>query len=72
MAGKFELYQDASGKYRFRLKAGNGEIVATGEAYESQSAAKKGIEAVQCAAGATVRRLPGPEDGPVSAPASAR
>ena len=55
MAGKFELFQDSVGKYRFRLKAGNGEIVATGEAYESRSAAKKGIQAVQrAAAGATV------------------
>jgi uncharacterized protein YegP (UPF0339 family) len=32
MAGKFELYKDKSGKFRFRLKAGNGEIIATGEA----------------------------------------
>lgn len=55
MAGKFELFQDSAGKYRFRLKAGNGEIVATGEAYESRSAAKKGIQAVQrAAAGAKV------------------
>ena len=28
MAGKFELYKDAKGKFRFRLKAGNGEIIA--------------------------------------------
>ena len=32
MAGKFEIYQDKGGKYRFRLKAGNGEIIAVGEA----------------------------------------
>lgn len=32
MAGKFELYTDASGHWRFRLKAGNGQIIATGEA----------------------------------------
>jgi len=32
MAGKFEVYQDKAGKHRFRLKAGNGEVVATGEA----------------------------------------
>jgi hypothetical protein len=32
MAGKFEIYTDKGGKYRFRLKAGNGEIIATGEA----------------------------------------
>ncbi|HEY5117068.1 MAG TPA: DUF1508 domain-containing protein [Nakamurella sp.] len=28
MAAKFEIYQDARGEFRFRLKAGNGEIVA--------------------------------------------
>lgn len=28
VAGKFELYTDKTGKFRFRLKAGNGEIVA--------------------------------------------
>ena len=33
MAGKFEIYQDAKQEYRFRLKASNGEIVATGESY---------------------------------------
>ena len=32
MAGKFEVYQDRSGKFRFRLKASNGQVVATGEA----------------------------------------
>lgn len=46
MAGKFELYEDKSGKFRFRLKAGNGEIIAVGEAYESKAGAKKGIESV--------------------------
>jgi uncharacterized protein len=50
MAGKFEVYEDRAGKYRFRLKAGNGEIVAQGEAYESKSAAQKGCESVQKAA----------------------
>jgi uncharacterized protein YegP (UPF0339 family) len=33
--GKVEVYEDKAGKYRFRLKAGNGEVVATGEAYET-------------------------------------
>lgn len=55
MAGKFEVYQDAGGKFRFRLKAGNGEVVATGQAYTSLDGAKKGAEAVQrAAAGASV------------------
>ena len=47
MAGKFELYKDKSGKYRFRLKAANGQIIAVGEAYESKAAAKNGIESVK-------------------------
>ncbi len=29
------------------MKAGNGEIIATGEAYESKANAKKGIESIQ-------------------------
>lgn len=55
MPGKFEVYEDRAGKFRFRLKAGNGEPVASGEAYETKAAAKKGCESVQKAAdGATV------------------
>ncbi len=50
MAGKFEVYQDKGGKFRFRLKAGNGEVVAVGEAYETLAGAKGGCEAVQRAA----------------------
>ena len=47
MAAKFELYSDKAGKYRFRLKAGNGEIIAVGEAYESKASAKNGAESVK-------------------------
>jgi uncharacterized protein YegP (UPF0339 family) len=50
MAGTFEVYSDKSGKFRFRLKASNGQVVATGEAYETKAAAKNGCEAVQRAA----------------------
>jgi uncharacterized protein len=50
MAGKFEIYKDAKGEFRFRLKAGNGEVVATGESYPTLAGVKKGIEAVQRAA----------------------
>jgi uncharacterized protein len=50
MAGKFEVYEDRAGKHRFRLKASNGQVVATGEAYETKAAAKKGCESVQRAA----------------------
>lgn len=47
MAGKFELYTDKSGEYRFRLKAGNGEVIATSEGYSSKSAALNGIDSVR-------------------------
>ncbi|MEI2766179.1 MAG: YegP family protein [Dermatophilaceae bacterium] len=47
MAGKFELYQDKAGKYRFRLKASNGQVIATGEAYESKKSALNGIESIR-------------------------
>lgn len=58
MAGKFEVYEDKAGKFRFRLKASNGEIVAAGEAYESKASAKKGCESVQKAAdGAKVEEV---------------
>ncbi|SHJ10078.1 hypothetical protein SAMN05216246_11125 [Actinomyces denticolens] len=58
MAGKFEVYEDGAGKFRFRLKAGNGEVVATGQAYETKAAAVKGTKAVQRAAvDATIKDL---------------
>ncbi|MFG1627656.1 YegP family protein [Kribbella sp. NPDC049227] len=48
MAGKFELYKDKSGEFRFRLKAGNGEVIATSsESYSSKAAALNGIESIQ-------------------------
>ena len=46
---------DKAGKYRFRLKAGNGEIIAAGEAYDTKAAALNGVESVKRnAADATV------------------
>ena len=44
---KFELYKDKAGKFRFRLKAGNGEVIAVGEAYNSKQSAKNGIESIK-------------------------
>jgi len=52
MAAKFEIYKDKRGEYRFRLKAENGEVVATGESYPSLAGAKAGVEAVKRAAAA--------------------
>ncbi len=44
---KFEIYKDASGQFRFRLKAPNGEIIAVGEAYTTKDACKNGIASVK-------------------------
>jgi uncharacterized protein YegP (UPF0339 family) len=44
---KFELYKDKSDKFRFRLKARNGEIIATGEAYNSKEGCLNGIESMK-------------------------
>lgn len=61
MAGKFEVYEDKAGKFRFRLKAGNGQIVAVGEAYDSKKAAVDGCQAVvRAAADASVVDLTTP------------
>ncbi|CAN0656798.1 YegP family protein [Nitratireductor aquimarinus] len=47
MAGKFELYKDKAGEFRFRLKAGNGEIILASEGYKQKSSAENGIESVR-------------------------
>ncbi|MET9612020.1 YegP family protein [Kitasatospora indigofera] len=47
MAGKFEVYTDESGMHRFRLKASNGSVVVTGEAYETRDDCIKGIESIR-------------------------
>ena len=44
---KFELYQDKTGEYRFRLKARNGKIIATSEAYKGKASCENGIESVR-------------------------
>lgn len=44
---KFEMYTDKSGEFRFRLKARNGEIIATSEGYKSKASCINGIESVK-------------------------
>lgn len=44
---KFELYEDKSGQFRFRLRARNGEIIATSEGYKTKAACENGIESVR-------------------------
>ncbi len=44
---KFEVYQDKAGEYRFRLKARNGEVIATSEGYASKAGCLNGVESVK-------------------------
>ena len=44
---KFEVYKDKKGEFRFRLKAANGQIIATGEGYASKDGCMKGIESIR-------------------------
>ncbi|MFC7175762.1 HVO_2922 family protein [Halosegnis marinus] len=48
MTATFELYEDKEGKYRWRLRHANGNIIAdSGEGYASKQKAKQGIESVR-------------------------
>jgi len=47
MAAKFEIYQDKSGDYRFRLRATNGQVIATGQGYKSKKSCLQGVESVK-------------------------
>lgn len=44
---KFEVYQDKAGEYRFRLKAKNGEVIATSEGYKAKASCLNGVESVK-------------------------
>lgn len=44
---KFEVYRDKAGEFRFRLKATNGQIIATGEGYKAIAGCMNGIESVK-------------------------
>lgn len=44
---KFEVYTDKKGEFRFRLKARNGEIIATSEGYKKKDSCLNGIESVK-------------------------
>ena len=47
MPGKFELYKGKGGKFRFRLKATNGQIILASQGYKTKFSAKNGIASVQ-------------------------
>lgn len=48
---KFEVYQDKSGSFRFRLKAKNGEIILSSRAYDNKDGCMAVVELVKLEAG---------------------
>ena len=40
------MYTDKKGEFRFRLKAKNGEIIATSEGYKAKASAMNGIASI--------------------------
>ena len=44
---KFEMYIDKAGEYRFRLKATNGQTIATSEGYGAKAGCLNGIDSVK-------------------------
>lgn len=44
---RLEIYTDRADGHRWRLKAGNGEIIAVSESYTTRYSAKKSAESVK-------------------------
>jgi len=44
---KFEIYKDVNGEWRFRLRAVNGEIIATGESYKNKFDCLRTVESIR-------------------------
>ena len=52
---KFEIYKDKAGEFRFRIRATNGNILASSEGYKAKASALNAIDRIKSdAAGAEV------------------
>ena len=45
--GKYEVYKDHADKFRWRLRASNGEEIASGQGYESRADCMAGVKSVK-------------------------
>lgn len=45
--GKFEVYNDAKGGFRFRLKATNGQVILASQGYKEKAGCSNGIKSVK-------------------------
>ena len=53
----FQVYKDKKDEWRWRLKAGNGEPIASGEGFASKAACLASIDIVKKSADAPVEEL---------------
>jgi uncharacterized protein len=44
---KFEIYRDEDGEYRWRFRADNNEVVASGEGYDSKDGCAQAVELIK-------------------------
>ena len=63
---KVEVYTDKAGEFRFRLKARNGQIIATGEGYKQLASCLNGVDSIKRNApeAEIVREDPVPHEAP--------
>lgn len=54
---KYQVFKDAASKFRFHLKAPNGEVIALGEGYQTKESCLKGIHVVQESSNAEIEDL---------------
>ncbi|TFD33424.1 YegP family protein [Cryobacterium cryoconiti] len=47
MAGKFEVYRDASGSYRFHFAADSGQTIPSPERYQTEDEALERVESLR-------------------------
>ena len=57
MNKKYQVYRDVAGKFRFRLRAENNQIVAVSEAYESHAGVLNGVKSVQSNCGSGIEDM---------------
>jgi DNA-binding protein Alba len=58
---KYQVYEDASGKYRFRLNASNGEVIADSSGFEIKQDCLKALEVVKNSDTAEIEDLAVPD-----------
>lgn len=57
MNKKYQVYRDVAGKFRFRLRAENNQIVAVSEGYENHAGVLNGVKSVQSNCGSGIEDM---------------